>query len=44
MTKLGITPIADGNQTSPTVEVPDNRSVQTQGNLNDSLDLDAIIR
>lgn len=44
MTKLGITPIADGNQTTPTVEVRDNHSDQTQGQLNDGLDLDAIIR
>ena len=44
MTKLGITPLADGNQTTPTVEIRDDQSAQTQGPLNDGLDLDAIIR
>lgn len=44
MTKLGITPLADGNQTTPTVEIGDGQTAQTQGSVNDGLDLDAIIR
>lgn len=44
MTKLGITPIADDNQTTPIVDLRDHQNVQVQGQPNDGLDLDAIIR